>query len=751
MMKLKEMKWERKRIIFLIVMFCLMCLLGISMTWPGLKVIVKEPNDDDMVQSVAVNSSVKIVGGKIEDNGCITLESEESYIEIDNETGEPIQSVAIKLEKPAECMMTTIVSVNDGSGFADDLFYQKREEIGALSEKLKQLGALPDDDENKLKANNALSKVQKEYDKLDAQMYRNQTMKNSDYLCVDVPKGKYCAIRIHLNQESIQASAIELHSEQTKVLEQLYNKTGQRIIAGIVVGIMGWLLVVVLECKFKISEHIEKTWKNHKKDIGHHIIHVCIGTVLAVPIAFCLNKFRFSVLLWLFIAVVLTSVVEVLSYLKNKKKSLEGTFAKLLLLIGVTMIFFAPLWPFGWDVQSHYLWTTQSSAIHGGVALTQADSSYIANEVAFESDNYWQQIQELDKDNQYAVAEVGNHLQLWYLPGGVIIAVARLLKLGFVCRYHLGRLAQLIVYVLCCYFGMKRLRSGKLILGVIASMPTCLLLATTYSYDYWVICFTLLGCAYFVGMCQDGDEEVNYRDTCIMSVALFLGCMPKQIYMPLMLIPLTMFKRKLKDKRIGYYIICVVMMVLMCASLFLRSTTEVTGTGDLRGGAVNPQEQLTGIIQNPANYALIMLHFLETYFNPSKVNVVADWAYLGALPCSVFLVMLLLYVSITDRNEYDRRAYPLLARIYVVPMMIGEIVLIATAMYLSFTPVGNPVVNGCQGRYMLPLLYPVCAILFGGGIPLKKKMGKWYDVIVMGIIGYILYYSVYHWMLQSIL
>lgn len=747
----KKIKWDKKRIGFLLVVAFVMVFLGISMTWTGLKVVKKTPGTNDMVQSTTVNSGLKVVGGSISEDGTIALDDEKSYIEIKNEKQEEIQSVAIKLTNPAPWQMTMYVCVDDGNGFTDDLYYQKKEDFENVSKKLKTMENVPDDDETKIKLSRQLEKLQTECEKLETKFYSYESVKESDYLCVDIPKGNYPIIRIHVNQETITATQIELHSQKaTATLHQISN-VGKRIVAGVLLGIIGWLFVFVVDYKWDLSGRIRKNWQRNKKGLLDHICNIVIGVVLAMPISFCLNQCKVSVLLWIFIACILISVIEVICYLRNKQQQVEGPFAIVLFLIGTAMIVLAHVRPFGWDSQLHYMWTLQSSAVHGNIVITEADHQYITNKISIDSSDYWQQVRELDEDNQYAVSEIPSHMQLWYLPGGLVIAVARLLKLGFVCRYNLGRMAQLMVYVLCCYFGMKRLRSGKMILGVVAALPTSIFIATIYSYDYWVICFLLLGIAYFVGMCQDGDEEVNYRDTCIMSVALLLGCMPKQIYMPLMLIPLTMFKRKLKDKRVAYYVICVMAMVLMCASLFLRSTSEVSGGGDTRGGAVNPQEQLTWILDNPVNYAMMVIQMVTAYLNPTGKNVAADWAYLGLLPFSVLFMVLLLCVSITDRNEYDKKAYPLLARLYVVPMLLGELVLIGTAMYLSYTPVGNPTINGCQGRYMLPILYPVCAILFGGGIPLKKKMGKWYDVIVMGIIGYILYYSVYHWMLQSIL
>ena len=205
----KKIKWDKKRIGFLLVVAFVMVFLGISMTWTGLQVVKKTPGTNDMVQSTTVNSGLKVVGGSISEDGTIALDDEKSYIEIKNEKQEEIQSVAIKLTNPAPWQMTMYVCVDDGNGFTDDLYYQKKEDFENVSKKLKTMENVPDDDETKIKLSRQLEKLQTECEKLETKFYSYESVKESDYLCVDIPKGNYPIIRIHVNQETITATQIE--------------------------------------------------------------------------------------------------------------------------------------------------------------------------------------------------------------------------------------------------------------------------------------------------------------------------------------------------------------------------------------------------------------------------------------------------------------------------------------------------------------------------------------------------------------
>ena len=44
-------------------------------------------------------------------------------------------------------------------------------------------------------------------------------------------------------------------------------------------------------------------------------------------------------------------------------------------------------------------------------------------------------------------------------------------------------------------------------------------------------------------------------------------------------------------------------------------------------------------------------------------------------------------------------------------VFLFTVILVATALYVSFTPVGLGTVNGCQSRYLLPLLVPCLSFI----------------------------------------
>ena len=109
--------------------------------------------------------------------------------------------------------------------------------------------------------------------------------------------------------------------------------------------------------------------------------------------------------------------------------------------------------------------------------------------------------------------------------------------------------------------------------------------------------------------------------------------------------------------------------------------------------------------------------------------------------------LLILLMAIFDKGEVDSKAYPVYLRICIVAISIGIVVMCATALYIAYTPVGENTIAGCQPRYVLPVIYPLAAVIFGRGInikPLNKLIIRdALAVCVVGIYMIILYLGIY--------
>lgn len=441
-------------------------------------------------------------------------------------------------------------------------------------------------------------------------------------------------------------------------------------------------------------------------------------------------------------ATVLTIVlilVSVFVYKEDIVKKPEKVFAITAFIAGVFFISVTPT-EVGicWDDNYHYDGTIAMLTVNG--AYYESDAVIIDNvaEVALEKKGYDRQTRtERDQliNSLYAegVIRPENHANLGantiaYIPFGIGLLIGRGLHLPYTVTFRLEKLCNLLFYITVFYFAIRRVRSGKILLASIGLMPTNLFLAGSFSYDPWITALTVLGFAWFFSYLQDAERKLTTKDMIIMFGAFTLACIPKALYFilmfPLAFMPVSRFASG--KQRIVYYI-CGVTIAFLLASTFAwpilsqiikniispgtETIAAVAGTADAelaqggRGGSAG--DQIAYIMQDPMHYMKILFSFLtQVYINPlSSPQYAANYAYLGFGKAVYTAPIVLALVTFFDRDGMPQKSVPvLLSTIFAVCCLL---VLIPTSLYIYYTTIGGQTIEGCQHRYLIPLLYPI--------------------------------------------
>jgi len=327
-----------------------------------------------------------------------------------------------------------------------------------------------------------------------------------------------------------------------------------------------------------------------------------------------------------------------------------------------------------------------------------------------------------------------------------MLFIGRSLALSPEILVKMGTLGNHLLYTLVVYYAIKRLKSGKYIMAVIAMFPTAFVLSTTYGYDYWITAFTMLGFAYFFYEVQSPEEKIRLSSIMIIIGSFIFGLGPKAIYFPLMLLLYLMGKRKFPSQinYKGYMIAVTCSILLVFASFFIHYLISGGGgEGDYRGSdEVNAVEQTKYILRNPISYAGTLIKFLQNYLNiPSgSFNFTTNFAIIR--PSSFFHLVwvLLLFVIITDRHDNDLITSTWKYKIIVSFVVFATIALFSTALYITFTAVGANSIRGVQGRYLFPVLFPFLYVV--GGLKITNSINKtMYSSVVFGIMSFVLLYG----------
>ena len=505
--------------------------------------------------------------------------------------------------------------------------------------------------------------------------------------------------------------------------------------------------------------------KENPKKIRLHAAILLSIVLLAVIVEFLFSRYApfqsfsmYSALIRILFYMTAGLSVYFIAVLHKKPEIL---FLFLSLLIGFLYIAAYPFIWYGWDCGVHYAWAVEQSFIWN-VSVSRADF-LMANTPEFYPFHLYAADHELAggisgllESRQDAVlytfrkgtgtfawsgfTNIHLYERLAHIPTGLMIFIGRSLTLPPILILKLGTVVNHLIYTLLVYFALRRLNSGKYLMAVIAMFPTSFVLSTTYGYDHWVTGFLLLGFAYYIYEAQNPEKKIEPKNMIIMITAFIIGIIPKAAYAPMILILYFIKKDKFntaKERKI-YLAAVTASILLVLASFAVPFLAAGGGEGDWRGGSdVNGARQLMFVLQNPITFIMIFFRFLISYLNIFTQNYITYFAHLGNSSFYHPILLLLGFVMITDRNENDIPTSAARYKIPVAAVGLATIALFSLAMYIGFTEVGADTIAGVQGRYMIPILFPLLYVL--GNFKIQNKINKTaYNCSVFGIMSFVL-------------
>lgn len=701
---------------FIVFLFTLLCAVSLLVPAPKLHFEKYVPQNDDLIAKISTDEIAYLNSCDISANGEVTVTGDDAHIVFAG-FEKPIQTIQMNFKE---------ASLNE---FYATLYYDNGKEFN------------------------------------ETNSTRKFVVKGDTEVCFKIPSTINKSIRVDIDAD-YTINSIELHSKEPDVVETKLPVSAKRYVLAFVIS------VLVSICAFFVDKYIfpfsQKILNYYKKNCNGILVALLLmlaGVVISVGIEYLLGRFVFGIssmgtyfnmYRYFFIVCVIWAITLLICYIKSKNQSPERVFAFLMLLVGISMILCAPFGHICWDFDSHSKYILEMSYI-GDAYKTSADDSifsieefHLSKETASDNIN---NIRYINSNGYKIVSLHSSRTTIAHIPAAISMAIGRFLGLPYVTYTNFARFTNLIAYILICYLAMKKLKSGKMILATIAFFPTNLFLATNYSYDFWVTAFIMYGVAYFISEIQQPFKTISALDTVLMCGAFILACTPKQIYMPIMVLPFFMYKKwkSISAKR-RYYLICILMFALMFVMLLIRSKRSISGGGDTRGGSdVNSPEQLNFILSQPIQYAKILLNFLKNYLSIGNMkDYITNFAYMKSGNLAWIFIVMLVVTSLTDKCINDCFNGLVMVRIINVLLFFGVACLVATSMYVIFTAVGSQSIQGCQGRYLTPMLFPLLVTVANPGINfnVNKKM---YNVLSLTILSSVVFYNVGYSLLSCLM
>jgi len=274
-----------------------------------------------------------------------------------------------------------------------------------------------------------------------------------------------------------------------------------------------------------------------------------------------------------------------------KKCRPENAFAVIALTVGIVFSIFTPIGG-GPDEYVHFASSYKISNIMLGIEkpssskkilVRKCDSVLPINDTVNYNSFRFQDIYDglLEKN------ETGNEMveveartttafKPVYMPQAIGITMARLMNMGSVQLVIMGRIFNLLFYIIMVWMAIKITPVFKSTFTVIGLLPMCMQLAGNFSYDSYILAFSYFFTAVVFSLTYS-DRQVDWKRIAAAAVSLWMLTPVKAVYVTMALLVFIIPSEKFKGRKSASATKCIIFMLalLVWANMNLK---EVKGT-----------------------------------------------------------------------------------------------------------------------------------------------------------------------------
>lgn len=297
-----------------------------------------------------------------------------------------------------------------------------------------------------------------------------------------------------------------------------------------------------------------------------------------------------------------------------------------------------------------------------------------------------------------------------YVPQALGIALGRLLGLGGLGLLFLGRLCNLMFFTVMGWLTIRKMPFGKEVAAGAALLPMTLHLAASFSYDVMIISLS----GYFAAVCLHlayKAERVKVRDVAVLALVMAVMGPCKMVYGVIagfcLLIPVKKFggwgKWTLSAASVlGAFAAAMVLVNHRTVALYTQADQDYVAwaqeTGYTFGRLVHSPMLVLKMCYNTLMWQGEQLYSGMIGGALGHMDAVLNTPYAVILGLTAILAVLAL------RKPGETIFIRWKGRLWIWFLCLVCLGALMFSMLLAWTPVTSQVINGVQGRYLLPVL-----------------------------------------------
>jgi uncharacterized membrane protein len=338
--------------------------------------------------------------------------------------------------------------------------------------------------------------------------------------------------------------------------------------------------------------------------------------------------------------------------------------------------------------------------------------------------------QALDPENRVQAGYLGAHGPIAYAPQALAIFLGRTREASPAVLLYLGRLSNLLAYVVAGYLAitLAPLRKWALCLLFLAPMPLAQAASLSADAPTNALAFLFVAAVWRNLFAQ--QSRISRLDVGVLVLASALLGITKPGYWPLAALALLVPGNRFRDGRRRWLLCTGVMIAAVLPSLFWLLAAR-TAEPVAASTGTDPEGQLLFILHNPIGFMRITFRTISIAWVDYGRTLVGVLGHLNIpLPGALYLIypLALVAAALADPRDPEELSPP--RRIALAGIFFACAGCVFIMAYLGWNPVGAENISGVQGRYFVPMLPLLLLALPAVGTRLPPQSQAWGTVVV---------------------
>lgn len=297
-----------------------------------------------------------------------------------------------------------------------------------------------------------------------------------------------------------------------------------------------------------------------------------------------------------------------------------------------------------------------------------------------------------------------------HVPQAIGMTIGRAFDLSPLKLLYCARLANTLFSLMICWFGLRRLTGELTWSHCILALPMAQSQFACASPDATMIAAGLTLTSCLVSRLTTPKAELGNWAILTLAAAVLVSAKAAYVGVPVLAAVVAVYRgvRLGMPRRavaFGAGLFCVTLAVAAIWAVVAQNLAVVTHPLDRGFQPVDQAAQIAFVLGNPLSFlkALVVTGTSGALFYATSTIGILGWLsvpiwapiYLGAL-----LALILAFTSAPPQGPW-----PIWIRLLTVGAVLGSWALFELALYIRWTTVGAPMIEGVQGRYLLPFMF----------------------------------------------